>query len=293
MEPASGNVFEVKKLDKKALEGLDARTKSTKVPDEDMEELVEGPPSDNETATSTKRSQSKPEHGRGPLREAKQAKKALIHKGIVTKEEAERLSPLEVLDMVKNYRKGSSMLSDVLLQQLEENKKEDLLAKPFGEHTETPDMKVPEITDEQVREADKVLLATREKCPFCKKVLDELRITTLHHRVYMKEHLQSSYLLGDPTSMSAKDVKSPLLRVRRFFWGGLKELSLQNALEYWGDVERLPTLVKSMHQERPMQVKFGKSDKAKTHAFPKEEVVKYHFAWVSYAPTSGKYKNAT
>ena len=112
------------------------------------------------------------------MREAKQAKKALIHKEIVTKEEAERLSPLEVLDMVKKYRKGSSMLSEVLLQQLEENKKEDLLAKLFGEHTETPDMKVPEITDEQVREADKVLLAAREKCPFCKKVLDELRIMT-------------------------------------------------------------------------------------------------------------------
>ena len=46
MEPASGSV---KKLDKKALEGLDARAESTKVPDEDMEDLVEGPPSDNET----------------------------------------------------------------------------------------------------------------------------------------------------------------------------------------------------------------------------------------------------
>ena len=46
MEPASGSVPEVKKLDKKALEGLDARTESTKVPDEDMEEFVEGPPSD-------------------------------------------------------------------------------------------------------------------------------------------------------------------------------------------------------------------------------------------------------
>ena len=29
---------------------------------------------------------------------------------------------------------------------------------------------------------------------------------------------------------------------------------MQNALEYWGDVERLPTLVKSMHQKKPMQV---------------------------------------
>ena len=167
----------------------------------------------------------------------------------------------------------------------------DLLAKLFGVHT-TPDMKVPEITDEQVREADKVLLATHEKCPFCKKMLDDLRVQTPQHRIYMKEHLQSSYLLGDPTSMSAEDVKSGLLRVRRF-GGGLKELSLQNALEYWGDVERLPTLVKSMRQKKPMQVKFGKSDKAKTHALPKEEVAKYHLAWVSYAPTSGKYKNAT
>ena len=138
--------------------------------------------------------------------------------------------------MVKKFRKGSSTLSEVLLQQLEENKKEDLLAKLFGEHTETPDMKVPEITDEQVREPDKVLLATREKCPFCKKVLDDLRVQTLQRRIYMKEHLQSSYLLGDPTSMSAEDVKSGLLRVRRF-GGGLKELSLQNALKYWGDVD--------------------------------------------------------
>ena len=132
---------------------------STKVPEgdameEDMEEvLVEGPPSDNETATSTKRSQSKPEHARGPTRQAKQAKKALIHKGILSKEEAESLSAVEVMDMVKKHRQGSSMLSEVLLQQLEENKKENLLAKLFGEHTETPDMKVPKITDEQVREA--------------------------------------------------------------------------------------------------------------------------------------------
>ena len=129
MEPASGSV---KKLDKKALEGLDARTESTKVPDEDMEDLVEGPPSEHETATSTKRSQSKPERGRGPLREAKQAKKALIHKGIVAKEEAEKLSPLEVLDMV------NSILSEVLLQQLEENQKEDLFSKLFGKHTRRP-----------------------------------------------------------------------------------------------------------------------------------------------------------
>ena len=85
--------------------------------------------------------------------------------------------------MVKKYRKGSSMLSEVLLQQLEENQKETLSSKLFGEHTETLDMKVPEIRDEQVREADKVLLAAWEKCPFCKKVLDELHIMTpLHER---------------------------------------------------------------------------------------------------------------
>ena len=102
---------------------------------------------------------------------ANRAKKALVHKGILTKEEAEKLSAEQVMEMVKKYRKGSSMLSEVLLKQLEENKKEDLLAKLFGEHTETHDMKVPEITDQQVREADKVLLAAQEKCPFCKKVL--------------------------------------------------------------------------------------------------------------------------
>ena len=65
------------------------------------------------------------------------------------------------------------------------------------------------------------------------------------------------------------------------------------ALEYWGDVERLPALVKSMHLKKPMQVKLGKSDKAKTHLVKKDEVVKYHLAWVSYNATSGKYKNAT
>ena len=237
MEPASGSL---KKLDKKALEGLDARTEiteSTKVPegdameedmDEDMVEVeVEGPPSDNETLTSTKRSQCKPEHKRGPTRQAKQARKALIHKGILSKEEAESLSAVEVVEMVKKHRQGSSMLSEVLLQQLEENKKENLLARLFGGHTDMPDMEVPKITDEQVREADRVLLATREKCPFCNKMLDSSHILNKQHRVYMKEHLQSNYLLlGDPTSMSAEDVEDSLLRVRRF-GGGLKELSLQ------------------------------------------------------------------
>ena len=231
MEPASGSL---KKLDKKALEGLDARaeiTESTKVPegdameedmDEDMVEVeVEGPPSDNETLTSTKRSQSKPEHARGPARKAKQARKALVHQGILSKEEAESLSPVEVMDMVKKHRQGSSMLSEVLLQQLEENKKENLLARLFGGRTEMPEMEV------QVREADRVLLATREKCPFCKKMLDSSRILNKQHRIYMKEHLQSNYLLlGDPISMSAEDVEDSLLRVRRF-GGGLKELSLQ------------------------------------------------------------------
>ena len=60
------------------------------------------------------------------------------------------------------------------------------------------------------------------------------------------------------------------------------------ALEYWGDVERLPALVKSMHLKKPMQVKLGKSDKVK-----KDEVVKYHLAWVRKNATSGKNKNAT
>ena len=90
MEPASGSV---KKLDKTALEGLDARTESTKVPESALESLEDpqDPPSENETCTSTKRSQSKPEHGRGPKREAKQARKALIHKGILSKAEADQL----------------------------------------------------------------------------------------------------------------------------------------------------------------------------------------------------------
>ena len=48
--------------------------------------------------------------------------------------------------MVKKHRQGSSMLSEVLLQQLEENKKENLLARLFGGHTEMPDMELPKIT---------------------------------------------------------------------------------------------------------------------------------------------------
>ena len=80
--------------------------------------------------------------------------------------------------------------------------------------------------------------------------------------------------------------------VRRF-GGGLRELSLERAKEYWGDVEKLPTLVKSMHQKKPMQVKYGSSNNAKTYKIEPKEVAKYHLAWVNYAPTSGKYKNAT
>ena len=77
--------------------------------------------------------------------------------------------------------------------------------------------------------------------------------------------------------------------VRRF-GGGLRELSLYRAKEYWGDVEKLPTLVKSMHQKKPMQVKYGSSNNAKTYKIEPKEVAKYHLAWVNYAPTSGKYK---
>ena len=58
-------------------------------------------------------------------------------------------------------------------------------------------------------------------------MLDSSRILNKQRRIYMKEHLQSNYLLlGDPISMSAEDVEDSLLRVRRF-GGGLKELSLQ------------------------------------------------------------------
>ena len=71
------------------------------------------------------------------------------------------------------------------------------------------------------------------------------------------------------------------------------DLSLQGALAYWGNVEKLPSLVKSMHQKRPMQVKYGSSTNAKTHQFGPSEVAKYHLAWVNYAPTSGKYNKAT
>ena len=170
MEPASGSV---KKLDKKALEGLDARTESTKVPDEAWRTWWRA-------RLPTMRQQPPP---RGPrasrnMQEALCARANRPRRPLFTKdpkEEAERLSPVEVLDMVKKFRKGSSTLSEVLLQHLEENKKEDLLAKLL---------------------ADKILLATQEKHPFCKKVLGELHIKTPQHRTYMKEHLQSSYLLG-------------------------------------------------------------------------------------------------
>eukprot|EP00439_Symbiodinium_sp_Y106_P004640 s9637_g1.t1 len=77
------------------------------------------------------------------------------------------------------------------------------------------------------------------------------------------------------------------------FGGGLRELSLERVKEYWGDVEKLPTLVKSMHQKKPMQVKYGSSNNANTYKIEPKEVAKYHLAWVNYAPTSGKYKNAT
>ena len=132
-------------MDKKALEGLDARTESTKVPEEDLMEVdVEvdeeaDPPSENETQMSSKRSQSKPEHARGPGRKAKQAKRALVHTGIMTQEEADRLPVEELMEMMTKYRKGNSMLSEFMLQQLAENQKEDLLGRLFTEHMEAPD----------------------------------------------------------------------------------------------------------------------------------------------------------
>ena len=177
MERASGSV---KKLDKKALEGLDARTESTKVPEEDLMEVDEeaDPPSENETQTSSK-----------------------------TREEADRLPVEELLEMMTKHRKGNSMLSEFMLQQLEENQKEDLLGRLFTEHMETPQMKLPEITEEQIRRANQVLLATMEKCPFCKKVLDEVHVGTGQHMTYMKEHLQSHYMLDPGFEMTTEEVK--------------------------------------------------------------------------------------
>ena len=114
--------------------------------------------------------------------------------------------------------------------------------------------------------------------------LDEQHVLTSNHGTYMREHLQSTYMLADyAPSLSAKEVKSSLLRVRRF-GGGLRELRLNGAVHYWDDVERLPTLVKSMHQKQAMQVKYGDSKGAQTHPFKAEEVKAYHLAWVSYAP---------
>ena len=177
MERASGSV---KKLDKKALEGLDARTESTKVPEEDLMEVDEeaDPPSENETQTSSK-----------------------------TREEADRLPVEELLEMMTKYRKGNSMLSEFMLQQLEENQKEDLLGRLFTEHMETPQMKLPEITEEQIRRANQVLLATMEKCPFCKKVLDEVHVNNKNHLTYMKEHLQSHHMLDPGFEMTTEEVK--------------------------------------------------------------------------------------
>ena len=104
MERASGSV---KKLDKTALEALDSRTETTKVPEEDLLELDQeeaDPPSENETFTSTKRSNCKPESHRGPARRAKQARKALVFKGLLTKEEADKLGIDQLDEMVKSYR---------------------------------------------------------------------------------------------------------------------------------------------------------------------------------------------
>ena len=158
---------------------------------------MEDPASDMETETSTKRSQSKPEHARSPRRQAKQAKKAMVHKKILSKEEADSLTVEEVMDMTEQHRKRNSTLSEVLLHQFEENQKEDLLAKLFTEHLETSEMKVPEITEEQVQEPNKVLLATCEVCPFCKKVLDEKHVLeprNLHERA-PAVHLHAGGLL--------------------------------------------------------------------------------------------------
>ncbi|CAE7750122.1 unnamed protein product [Symbiodinium sp. CCMP2592] len=284
MEPASRSV---KKLDKTALEGLDARTESTKVPEDVVMEEPD-PPSDNETMSTAKRSNSKPEHGRGPLCEAKQAKKALIHKGIISKEEADKMPYEEILKMVKKYRKGSGNLTEA------QNQKEDLFKKLFGEFQESPGMKMPEISDEQVMEADKVLTSCykNEKCPFCDKYVDEYHVKNKDHKNYMKEHLKSSYLLTDPSAMTPAAVRESFTKVRRF-GGGLHCLSLANSVEYWGDVEKLPSLVRSIHATKAMKVKYGESKNAKTFDFTKEQVAKYHLAWVSYAPKSGKYTNAS
>ncbi|CAE7265166.1 unnamed protein product [Symbiodinium sp. CCMP2592] len=240
--------------------------------------------------STTKRSMSKPEHGRGPLREVKQAKKALIHKGIISKEEADRMPGEEILKMVKKYRKGSGNLTEAVL----EHQKEDLFKKLFGEFQESPGMKMPEITDEQMEEADKVLTSCflYQKCPFCDKYVDEWHVMNKDHKSYLKEHLRSSYLLTDPSAMTATAVRESFARVRRF-GGGLLSLSLANSVEYWGDVEKLPSLVRSIHATKAMKVKYGESKTAKTYEFTKEQVAKYHLAWVSYAPGSGKYKNAS
>ena len=71
--------------------------------------------------------------------------------------------------------------------------------------------------------------------------------------------------------MSTEDVEHSFLRVRRF-GGGLRELSLAGSLEYWGDVEKLPSLVRSTHATRAMKVKYGKSTGAKTYELEKEQV---------------------
>ena len=162
MERASGSV----KKFKTALEALDSRTETTKVPEEDLLELDQeeaDPPSENETVTSTKRSNCKPESHRGPARRAKQARKALVFKGLLTKEEADKLGIDQLDEMVKSYRHkgGSSMLNEAVLKQLEENQKENLMGRLFTEHLETPEMRLPEINEIQVRRANQVLSCRR------------------------------------------------------------------------------------------------------------------------------------
>ena len=206
---------ECEEVDKTALEALDSRTETTKVPEEDLLELDQeeaDPPSENETFTSTKRSNCKPESHRGPARRAKQARKALVFKGLLTKEEADKLGIDQLDEMVKSYRHkgGSSMLNEAVLKQLEENQKENLMGRLFTEHLETPEMRLPEINEIQVRRANQVLLASMEMCPFCKKVLDTNRLNNKNHLAYMKEHLQSHYMLDPGFEMTSEEVKGTL-----------------------------------------------------------------------------------
>ena len=55
------------------------------------------------TQTTSKRSSSKAERGRGPARHAKKAKKSLLHNGVLSQEQCDALWDQDILKLVAEY----------------------------------------------------------------------------------------------------------------------------------------------------------------------------------------------